>query len=144
MAPRASSSSVVVTQKEYASIIDNLDTRIHTHKYLDQYVATEHSNCCKRSRRNSRKFSGCEINIKDYLGLDKLTYIDLESAVLTDWELLHGTTGATTIDLSNNPLMNIQRFDISVNTQLRKLMLANADRDEIDINISLPGNVSLM
>ncbi|KAI0978849.1 hypothetical protein GJ496_008630 [Pomphorhynchus laevis] len=41
------------------------------------------------------KFSGCEINIKDYLGLDKLKYVELELAVLTDWNSLHGTTGAT-------------------------------------------------
>ncbi|KAI0989327.1 hypothetical protein GJ496_010167 [Pomphorhynchus laevis] len=48
------------------------------------------------------------------------------------------------LDLSNNPLKNIQRFDIGVNTQLRKLMLTNSDMDEININISLPGNVSLI
>ncbi|KAI0986831.1 hypothetical protein GJ496_008252, partial [Pomphorhynchus laevis] len=45
------------------------------------------------------KFSGCEININDYLDFDKLTKIELKSTVLTDWELLHGTTGATTISI---------------------------------------------
>ncbi|KAI0989347.1 hypothetical protein GJ496_002521, partial [Pomphorhynchus laevis] len=54
------------------------------------------------------KFSGCEINIKDYLGLDKLKYVELESAVLTDWDSLHGTTGATTMSIlrSNVTSMN--------------------------------------
>ncbi|KAI0981725.1 hypothetical protein GJ496_000482 [Pomphorhynchus laevis] len=48
------------------------------------------------------------------------------------------------LDISNNPLKNIQRYDIGVNTQLRKLILANSDMYEIDINISLPLNVPLI
>ncbi|KAI0977884.1 hypothetical protein GJ496_000242 [Pomphorhynchus laevis] len=54
------------------------------------------------------RFSGCAINIKDYFGLDKLTYIELKSTVLTDWVSLHGTTGATTISIlrSNVSSMN--------------------------------------
>ncbi|KAI0986848.1 hypothetical protein GJ496_001597 [Pomphorhynchus laevis] len=43
-------------------------------------------------------------------------------------------------DLSNNPLKNIQRYDIGVDTRLRKLIPANFELHEIDINISLPWN----
>ncbi|KAI0981160.1 hypothetical protein GJ496_003191 [Pomphorhynchus laevis] len=45
------------------------------------------------------------------------------------------------LDLSNNPLKNIQRYDIGIDTRLRKLILANSDLQEIAINISLPWNV---
>ncbi|KAI0985006.1 hypothetical protein GJ496_006194, partial [Pomphorhynchus laevis] len=45
------------------------------------------------------------------------------------------------LDLSNNPLKNIQRYDIGIDTRLQKLILANSDLHEIDINISLPWNV---
>ncbi|KAI0986968.1 hypothetical protein GJ496_005616, partial [Pomphorhynchus laevis] len=48
------------------------------------------------------------------------------------------------LDLSNNPLKNIQRYDISANTRLRKLILANSYLHEIDINISLPWNAPLI
>ncbi|KAI0983592.1 hypothetical protein GJ496_010465 [Pomphorhynchus laevis] len=48
------------------------------------------------------------------------------------------------LDLSNNPLMNIQRFDMGVNTQLRKLILANSDLLEIDIITTSAWNVPLM
>ncbi|KAI0986752.1 hypothetical protein GJ496_008314 [Pomphorhynchus laevis] len=48
------------------------------------------------------------------------------------------------LDLSNNPLRNIQRYDISANTRLQKLILANSDMHEININISLPWNVPLI
>ncbi|KAI0978496.1 hypothetical protein GJ496_008280 [Pomphorhynchus laevis] len=47
------------------------------------------------------------------------------------------------LDLSNNPLKNLERYDIGVNAQLRKLILANSDL-QIDINISIQWNVHLI
>ncbi|KAI0983897.1 hypothetical protein GJ496_002006 [Pomphorhynchus laevis] len=48
------------------------------------------------------------------------------------------------LDLSNNPLRNLERYEIGVNTQLRKLILANSGLLQIDIKISLPLNVHLI
>ncbi|KAI0989669.1 hypothetical protein GJ496_000480, partial [Pomphorhynchus laevis] len=70
-------------------------------------MTLKHRQCFNASRISSQieeiKFSGCQINMKDYFGLDNLTYIELESTVLTDFDLLYGTTGASTISiLSSN------------------------------------------
>ncbi|KAI0979520.1 hypothetical protein GJ496_006922 [Pomphorhynchus laevis] len=44
----------------------------------------------------------------------------------------------------NNPQRNIERYEIGINTQLQKLMLANSGLLQIDIKISLPLNVHLI
>ncbi|KAI0986741.1 hypothetical protein GJ496_008013 [Pomphorhynchus laevis] len=59
--------------------------------------------------------------------MDKLTYIDLESTVLTHWELFHGTTGATT--------MSILRSNI---TSMDFLYRVNAP---YLVHLSLSGNI---
>ncbi|KAI0981732.1 hypothetical protein GJ496_000488 [Pomphorhynchus laevis] len=48
------------------------------------------------------------------------------------------------MNLSNNPLKNIQRYDIGVNAQLRKLILANSELPEIYVNISSTFNLHLI
>ncbi|KAI0981728.1 hypothetical protein GJ496_000484 [Pomphorhynchus laevis] len=69
------------------------------------------------------RFSGCAINIKDYFGLDKLTYIELESTVFTDWVSLHGTTGATIINLSFNRIVKITKAQLPETYNLKSLDL---------------------
>ncbi|KAI0987435.1 hypothetical protein GJ496_000052 [Pomphorhynchus laevis] len=89
--------------------------------------------------------------LEDLLGIDcndisqtKILNVSSNMIDIIDKSFLELMKYLEELDLSNNPLMKIQRFDMGVNTQLRKLILANSELHEIDIITTLAWNVYLI
>ncbi|KAI0989120.1 hypothetical protein GJ496_004166 [Pomphorhynchus laevis] len=58
------------------------------------------------------RFSGCEINIKDYFGLDKLTYISILRSNVTSMDFLYRVNAPNLTYLQTDYNLSLLMFDI--------------------------------